>query len=147
MAISGFGAQNNLSLGLSLNANKKQQSIVKQEETTKQEEVKKEDLQETKIVGKQINFGQVDSLLISKGVKINKPAQPEQPEIKLNEVYDFGCQADFDASRYQGKYKHGDSISIDMGNGRKLCGTVERMDDGKLWFLIDGARGLVIVDN
>ena len=82
MAISGFGAQNNLSLGLSLNANKKQQSIVKQEETTKQEEVKKEDLQETKTAGKQINFGQVDSLLVGKGIKINKPEQAENNDEK-----------------------------------------------------------------
>ena len=90
MAIRGFGNQNNLQMRLGLNSTKKtfqgeEQSPAEQTPVKPEEQVgSKASLKPIKTL-KPITSDNVDSLLVGKGIKINRPksGQPKGPSIKL----------------------------------------------------------------
>lgn len=91
MAISGFGnTPGNLRLGKPLTLGQNKQQVEGLEEEAKKEESLKAEVAPPKLSPEQVKFDQVDSLLIGRGIIINKPEQPqepEQPKIKPNAVF------------------------------------------------------------
>ena len=123
MAISGFGAQNNLKLTKPLNLNQVNQQVQVQEEETKNVETNKVDLQAPAGSLGQVKFDQVESLLIGNGIKINRPEQPEEPkdaEMKLNSHFKFDSEQDFLRSIGHGIYKDGDTMTYIDSDGKKV---------------------------
>ena len=120
MAISGFGAQNNLKLTKPLNLNQVNQQVKPQEEETKNVEIKQVDLQAPETSLGQVKYDQVDSLLAGKGIKINKP---EEPEAKPMSNFKFDSYADFMKYRDNVGFKKGDTVKIAIGKD-KLGNTI-----------------------
>ena len=124
MAISGFGnTPGNLRLGKSLTLGQNKQQGEVQKEEAKKEEPLKAETAPSKLSPGQLKFDQVDSLLIGRGIKINKPTQPEQPAMSL--LGDLGDASGKDLGKFlrDGDAKHGDTF----------------MQDGKAWKIINTA--------
>ena len=114
MAISGFGAQNNLKLTKPLNLNQVNQQVQAQEEETKNVEIKQVDLQAPKTSLGQLKYGQVESLLAGKGIKINRP---EEPAVKLNAHY--GSLDDWISAYNNGLIKEGEIHTFTTLDGKE----------------------------
>ena len=118
MAISGFGnTQNSLSLGLNLKTNQKnKQADTQKEETLKAEPVKVELNSPKPSLGDvKVNIEDVNSYLVGKGIKINKPKQleePEEPTIKLNASFMYENMERFKDTIGKNIYKNGDTVQV-----------------------------------
>lgn len=117
MAISGFRSQNRLPQNLTLKApsNSKEEEVKKTNEEPAKIEIVKPKEGDSKKTYKQVNYESVNTLLVGKGIKINKP---NEPKLVQNSRFRFDSWEQFEGTIGNGNiYRNGDIITVKTKDG------------------------------